>query len=295
MREAGYWTIGVTSNQFLYEPSGYGRGFDDWVEVDKRPPVPGPESWKSLKNPKTSRYWRTVNENVGRALERRPGNRFFLYVHYIDVHDYRLQKMGYADSVVMTDRAVGELMEQLEAEGLLADSVVIFTSDHGERLGEEHGLPDELPGVFGHYGNPSFQEVLEVPLIVAPPVFEDTSRFVRTQDLFGLVLRAAGLAEPPSEDTTPDELFVGERFYRTYRQGRWKSSVRRSDGRAVLYDLDADPDERNDVSSKNPLRLLAHRNRINELTSALHGRAEPERELSEEEKERLRILGYLEE
>ncbi len=36
MREAGYWTIGVTSNQFLYEPGGFSRGFDDWVEVGPR-------------------------------------------------------------------------------------------------------------------------------------------------------------------------------------------------------------------------------------------------------------------
>ena len=41
LRAAGYWTIGVASNQFLYEPSGFSRGFDDWVEVDDRRPVAG--------------------------------------------------------------------------------------------------------------------------------------------------------------------------------------------------------------------------------------------------------------
>ena len=50
LRDAGYWTIGVASNQFLYEPSGFSRGFDDWVEVDDRPPVAGAASRRNLAN-----------------------------------------------------------------------------------------------------------------------------------------------------------------------------------------------------------------------------------------------------
>jgi arylsulfatase A-like enzyme len=42
IRDAGYWTIGIASNQFLYEPSGFSRGFEDWVEVGKKPATAGP-------------------------------------------------------------------------------------------------------------------------------------------------------------------------------------------------------------------------------------------------------------
>jgi arylsulfatase A-like enzyme len=293
LREAGYRTVGVVSNQFLYEPSGFGRGFDDWAEVDRRKPIPGPRSRKGIKDPARSRYWRVVNRAVFRALAREPVRRTFLYVHYIDVHDHLFFKRSYAESVVLADRAIGHLLQGLEQRGFLEDAVVILTSDHGERLGEDHAFPGEFPNSSGHYGNPSFEEVLRVPLIVAPPVFEDASRFLRTQDVFYLVQEIAGLAPERATDTRPTELFVGELLFRTYRKGRWKSTLRRSDGKAFLYDLETDPEERHDLSQEKPRVVLSHRNRLDQLTQELRAQSAPQAGLSEEDKERLRILGYL--
>jgi arylsulfatase A-like enzyme len=292
---AGWWTIGVASNQFMYEPSGFGRGFDDWSEVDERKPETGRASRVGVENPWRSRHWTAVNRAAEQALARRRSDHFFFYVHYVDVHDWRFQQITYAEAVAVMDQAVGRLLASLEAEGLLRDAVVVVASDHGERLGEAHGIPGEWPNSYGHYGNPSWEEELRVPLIVAPPVFADTKRLVRTQDFHHLLLEIAGLAAEPAPDTRPDELFVGELNYRTYRTGRFKTTLRRSDGRAFLYDLEADPDEQHDLAASNPLGVLAHRTRINELSHALAAAAGPQRELSEEEKERLRALGYLDE
>jgi arylsulfatase A-like enzyme len=294
LREAGYWTIGVASNQFLYEPSGFGRGFDDWTEVDERKPLTGPPSREGIENARKSRTWRNVNRAVNAALLRRPSDRFFLYVHYVDVHDYRFQNRSYAEAVQEMDVAFGRLSRALEAQGLLEGAVVVLTSDHGERLGEDHAFPGELPENFGHYGNPSWQEMLRVPLIVAPPVFSDTKRLVRTQDFYGLLLEIAGRTAPSSADTRPEELFLGELQFRTYREGRYKTTVRRSDGQAYLYDLEADPQEQRDLAASNPALTQQHRMRLNELSQALAAEASPHRELSEEEKGRLRALGYLE-
>jgi arylsulfatase A-like enzyme len=294
LREAGYWTIGVASNQFLYEPSGFGRGFDDWTEVDERKPSTGKASREGVANPWRSRHWTAVQRGVERALARRRSDRFFLYVHYVDVHDWRFQKIGYAEAVRVMDEAFGGLVATLEAQDLLEGAVVVVTSDHGERLGEAHGLPGEVANSYGHYGNPSWEEQLRVPLLVAPPVFADTRRLVRTQDLYALVLEIAGLRPAPAADTKPDELFVGELHYRTYRDGRYKTTVHRPTGRAFLYDLESDPGEQRDLSASQALRVLAHRNRLNELTRSLAAAPAPRRELSEEEKDRLRALGYLE-
>jgi len=295
LREAGYWTIGVASNQFLYEPAGFGRGFDDWNEVDRRKPVAGPASRVGVKDPHRSRYWRAVNRDVEAALARRASDRFFLYVHYVDVHDYRFQNRTYAEAVAVMDAAFGRLMDLLSAQRLLDGAVVVLTSDHGERLGEAHGIPGEVPNSYGHYGNPSWQEMLRVPLIVAPPVAGDARRLLRTQDLYALVQQIAGLAAEPAPDTRPGELFVGELNYRTYREGRWKTTLRRSDGRAFLYDLESDPGEQRDLAAANALQVDAHRLRIDELSRELAGAPSPARELSDEEKQRLRALGYLDE
>ena len=293
LRDAGWWTIGVASNQFLYEPSGFSRGFDDWVEVDDRPPIAGAASRRNLVDARHSRTWRPVNRAVTSALNRRKSDHFFLYVHYIDVHDYNFEKVTYAAAVQVMDKAVGKLLGKLEAASLLEDAVVVLTSDHGEQLGELHGFEGELPNTFGHYGNPSFQELLRIPLIVAPARFDHPSRFLRSQDLFHLLLEIAGIERERAHDVAPDELFVGELLYRNYRQGRWKSLVRRADGRHFLFDLEADPLERKDLGAQFPTVVAAHHKRIEELTRSLAATRVPQRELSESERERLRTLGYI--
>jgi arylsulfatase A-like enzyme len=291
MRAAGYWTIGVVSNQFLFEPSGFGRGFDEWVEVGDRPSDTHRSAAMPLPNPRMSRYWLPVNGAAIEALNRRRSDRFFLYVHYMDVHDHGFQEVAYAETVATADVAVGRLLENLERAALLEDAVVIFTADHGERLSERHALQ----GRPGHYGNPSFQELLEVPLIIAPPVVEDPARLLRTQDLFYLIQEIAGLSPGRTQELGPDELFVGERRFRTYVSGRWKSSVRRKDGAHFLFDLAGDPGEKRDAADAHPEVVAAHRLRLEQLSREFGVRgARGQRELSELERETLKILGYLE-
>jgi hypothetical protein len=165
LRGAGYWTIGVMSNPMLFEPSGFGRGFDDRSEVGRRPPEVGPLARYRAEEAWRERTWRHVNRAARRALARRAGDRFFLYVHYMDVHDWGYRGAPYAQSVAMVDTAVGALLGVLDAADLLEDAAVILTSDHGEHLGETHP-PDPARVMRSHQGNPSYQELLHVPLIV---------------------------------------------------------------------------------------------------------------------------------
>jgi arylsulfatase A-like enzyme len=287
LSEAGYWTIGVASNQLLFEPSNFSRGFDDWVEVGDRPAdtrrrTPPPNPWES-------RYWMPVNAAAVEALNRRQSDRFFLYVHYMDVHDYGLRLVSYTETIPALDEAVGRLLQRLERAALMKAAVVILTSDHGERLSEPHPIRSKL----GHYGNPSFQELLEVPLIVAPPVAEDAAAPLRTQDLHHLIREIAGLRPDRTAELDPQELFVGELHYRTYLKGRWKSAIRRRDGKHFLFDLEADPGETRGVAAANPQVAAVHRGRIEALSRELAaGSAPAERELSELERETLRMLGY---
>lgn len=294
LREAGFWTVGVASNQFLYEPSGFGRGFDDWTEVDERAPVAGLAGRKDVENPHESRSWPRVNEAVFAALDRRPKDRrLFLYVHYLDVHDYRFQGRSYAKSVEIQDHSIGELLAGFEERALTASTTVVFTSDHGERLGEDHNLDFELPNNYGHYGNPSFGELLEVPLIVSPAFFSDLDTVRRTQDVFYLVQEIAGLEPERYDDLAPDELYVGEMSFRTYRKGRWQISLRRSDGAPFLYDLAGESDEKTNIAQAVQPRVLAFRLRINAISEALKLAEAPQTELSPEDEARLRALGYL--
>jgi len=246
-----------------------------------------------------------VNRAVAESLDQRQSDRFFLYVHYMDVHDHKLAQRSYAAAVKVVDGSVGDLLDSLEDTGLLEDAFVVLVSDHGEILHEEFPLPAGL-----HLGNPSFEPVLEIPLIVFPPLVRDTSRTIRTQDLRDLILDIAGYRGSAPADTDPDELFLSEMIWQTYRKGRWKSMQfrRRNDFYAhlkpyepdktdspYLFDLLDDPEEQHDVSALHPEVVAAHGERIRKLGEELAERRVVDQELSAEDARRLRALGYLDE
>jgi len=292
IRESGLWTIGIASNQFLYEPSGFSRGFDDWVEVGKKPKVDGALARLKLPDASASRQFAHVNDAALSALDRRESDEFFLYVHYMDVHDWGGKVPArYVQAVASVDRALGELVGGLEERGLLDGTTVILTADHGERIRDRHAVA----GRPGHTGNPSFEEVLAVPLVIAPAIDRDPSAFLRTQDLFGLIVELVGLPLDGTEsELASDELYLSELHYRTYRRGRWKSAWSRKEEDFHLFDLVADPGEGRDVADANPEVLAQHRKRIDELAESLSARRAVLERLTDDDRERLRALGYLE-
>jgi arylsulfatase A-like enzyme len=295
MAEAGYETLGIVSNPLLFEPAGFSPGFDHWEEVGEggalrmlRLNLEGGD----LSALADLRAGRAVTAAALDVVDARASDRFFLYVHYMDVHDWNLYPdESYEGAVARADAAVGDLLDGLEQRGLLADAAVVFTADHGEALGEDHFMP----GTPRHLGAPSFEPVLRVPLVLVNAGFEVGDALVRSQDVYGLLARIAG-GDPSSGSSPlrPQEVLVSERLYQVYRDGRYKSFQDRRDGSFHLVDLAADPGERHDVASRQPDVAAAHRARVAELTDAL---AAPEGKtvtLGAQDAHRLRVLGYLE-
>ena len=290
LREAGYHTAGVVSNLLLFRPSGYEQGFDEWIQVGatEQQARTAQAGGAMLYDPKRT-AGNHVNQEVRAWLARRSGDRFFLYVHYMDAHDWKMQHLPYEDGVRRVDRHVGELRKILEETGLLEGSVVVLTADHGEGLGESHPLP-ALPL---HMGNPSYEPVLAVPLIVWPRIDADRDRFMRSDDTSRLIRSLARLDGEVRPDLESDELFLTEQMFRTYRRGRWKSVWKRAQDRPVLFDLEADAGEERDVAAAHPEEVAAHRSRIDELSRRLGGESTATAP-SPEDLERLRALGYVE-
>jgi hypothetical protein len=290
LRDAGYHTAGVVSNLLLFRPTGFDRGFEDWVEVGPRE-----DSVRMAQAGGSIRYdpRRTAGDRVNRAvrdwIESRPSDRFFLYVHYMDVHDWFMHKESYDAMVQVVDGHVGELRTMLDEAGLLEGASVVITADHGEGLSEPY-QPKPLPT---HMGNPSYQPVLAVPLIVWPRVETDPARFMRSDDTFRLIRQLAGLdpGEPP--DLEDEELLLSEQLFRTYRRGRWKSLFWRGRDRAVLFDLESEAGELRDVAAEHPDEVKAHRERVETLSKRLAGESGVTQP-SPEDMERLRALGYAE-
>jgi arylsulfatase A-like enzyme len=292
LRDEGYETLGVTGNGLLFEPFGLARGFDDWTEVGERAVRPGDNRKKG--QAAKSRALEHVEAAAIAALGRRQSDAFFLYVHFMDVHDFGQQngRPGYLAALTRVDASIGRLLDVLREQGLREDTLVVVTSDHGHRLGERH----VLPGTGGHGGNPSFEELLRVPLIASPALVDEPARPIRGEDLASLIAAAAGRDFEPAKELRADELYVSETFWQTYRSGRWKSfrSRNRADAGLVLIDLEQDAGETRNVADEYPEIAERHAARIDTLSAALAAPREVYRPQPPRYDERLRALGYVE-
>lgn len=117
----------------------------------------------------------------------------------------RKRRMHFLQKCILLDRYIGRLLDKLEGEGALDNTVVVFTSDHGDMLGD-----------FGQWDKRFFREASAgVPLIMAGPGVPRGDRdlggqvrrdLVSTLDLYPTFLSAAGL------DAEATSTFRGRRF-----------------------------------------------------------------------------------
>jgi arylsulfatase A-like enzyme len=195
LRSAGYRTYAVQSNGWLEQSFGFHHGFDHYVF---------PRALSQAGQLGLSSVWphgERVLEEANRLIEAHaPGSPFFLYLHFMDVHEYaappEFKNFGsgsegsYLAAVRWLDDVIERVRESLERAGLSERTVMIFASDHGETFGENRS--------YGHARN-VFTPVLHVPLLIRFP-FETEPLRVRTQvrnlDIAPSVLDIAGLAIP---------------------------------------------------------------------------------------------------
>lgn len=211
------------------------------------------------------------------------------------LEDKRFIVSAYDAEIRSVDRSLGELMSALAERDLYDRALILFVSDHGEEFGEH--------GWMGWHSHTLYDELLRVPLIVKLPGARSggqrVTRQVRLADLTPTVLDLIGSPVPPGLDGTsllplidgePD----GRRPVISQRDGRPSSSIRTSEWKLWdqrLYHLASDPAERRDVARQNEAVVDTLDKR---RTTALDGaRKGGEVELSPEEMERLKALGYL--
>ncbi len=311
LSEAGYATAGFVSAFVLDRRWGIARGFDTFVDEFELEPS-GRANLGSVQ--------RDGAETVERAaawLDARPEGPFFLWVHLFDPHDpyeppepfaSRYARNPYLGEVAYTDRLVGRLREELERRELLASSLVVVTSDHGEGLGSHR---EAFHGYF------VYDSTVRVPLLVRPPFGPFAGRTVERPvshvDLLPTVLEAVGLpapAEAQGRSLLPDlfEMEAGERavytesLYPLLHYG-WAPlrALRTSKYKLIeaprweLYDLVADPEEQSNLADELPDVARRMRKELGELSSKLEAgaAAAPQPELDEETLRQLRALGYV--
>lgn len=105
---------------------------------------------------------------------------------------------AYAAEVAYMDRCLGDLFDGLERMGILEESLVVVTSDHGETMYEHHD--------FWNHGLWLYQTTVHVPLIVVSPDGRGAGRVIETPvsnvDVFPTLCELLELEVPARNDGT---------------------------------------------------------------------------------------------
>lgn len=167
-------------------------------------------------------------------------------------------RRGYFGRVTYVDRVLGRLLEALKKSGQMEDTVIVYTSDHGEMLGK-----------FGMWWKCSlYDDSIRVPLIVAGPGFpsgEKVETSVSLLDLQSTIFETLKKKPPINWWGVPLQRIIrtnGERaIFSEYhghgvrggafmiRKGKWKL-IYNEKAPHQLFNMDKDPEELNNLAGE---------------------------------------------
>ena len=202
----------------------------------------------------------------------------------------------YDGAIAYVDASVGRLLEDLQRRGVLRNTVVVITADHGEAFGEH--------GTVGH-GASTYAEEVHVPLVVRMPGQNRADRIaapISLVDLFPFLSSASTTPLVSSEEiiseafpliAPPRRGWWHDHRGRSVVQGDYKL-IRSTRGVIQLYDIRQDPAETRDLAAAEPA-LVARLSTVLDRWIAAHPArfTAPRQELPFEAVQRLRALGYL--
>ncbi len=214
--DAGYLTMGLTSNPNMNDAFGFVQGFDaysesglafGWMPDDAKSGKERFSKSQPLEDAATMTD-RTLSM-VDAHAEQLATEPFYLQVVYIDPHwPYKQpkhheeavkgsRKPGYDGGIHFVDAELHRLMEGLEARGLLQDTLVVITGDHGEGLWSHPGVANSA-----WHGNTLYESVLHIPFILRHPALEPRRIDDLTEGL-DVVPTVLGLLDLPVPEALP--------------------------------------------------------------------------------------------
>ena len=170
-------------------------------------------------------------------------------------------RANYSGLVTMCDRWFGHFMETMRVLGLLDNTMIILTSDHGHSIGDRNYM--------GKRGYPSAREVFDVPLMVRLPGAEHggaaSASFVQHTDVTATILDTAHVQAPEGSDGAPflqtaladragprDHATVGWGSALTVITDRWWFNSKVDGTGVLLHDLDTKDPFASNVAQEHP-------------------------------------------
>lgn len=243
--------ITAEAEKWLCDPARHDRPFVGFISlVSPHYPLKAPAPFFDLYDPQQLTL---PQDSIPDHHEIKAMASFFDYQNYFDEEKMRLAIAAYYGLVSFMDDCVGRVLKALDLSGLAEDTLVIYTSDHGELLGD-HGMWTKQV---------MYEASAGIPLIVRGkgiPAGKVTANGAHLLDLASTALATAGLEQPsswPGQDLTelaranPDR---SRTVFSEYHDGGsttgafmvawdgWKL-VWYAKGEPQLFNLDDDPGE----------------------------------------------------
>ena len=327
LQEAGYKTYALWRNAWVGPSFGFSQGFEVYHSPRASPVAPSIRREKPTTGV-AGTDWDIV-QSAKDFLLTHSQEKFFLYLHLMDVHQYVYDEDSalfgttysdiYDNSIRWVDRLIGVLIEDLEERGLRDKTLIIVASDHGEAFGE-HGREGHARDVYSEVVTTplivSFPFRLPEPLVVEAPS-ENVDLWPTLLDLLGLepiegadgrslrpeIAAAAGRGSADDEarfahidqswgrkkDKPQPMVAVTEGPYRLVYR-----SAGRGARRAELYKYESDRRESRRIDAAEPevrKHMMDLANAYLEQEKASWGDA-PQIELDDAQLQQLRALGY---
>lgn len=162
----------------------------------------------------------------------------------------------------MSDHLIGLVIDKVKSLGLYDDTVIVFTPDHGDHLGQ-HNMYQKME---------MYQEAIHVPLMMRVPGAKSSSLdFVTSHmDVYPTLMDILGIdydASPLSGESLKDDILLGARNRERYAFSQYSGNpsygdVRRAiigeryklvvdtSGEIALYDRKIDPSEMENIASR---------------------------------------------
>ena len=314
LKARGYATQAFVSAVVLSRRYNLTQGFDDYDDDLWAEDAPKMFMIRDRPAERTAEKFVTWLEGWHKDSGRRP---FFAWVHFFDPHqpysppaaDRALSPTLYDAEIAAADRGVGRLVEVLRAKGILDDTLVVLTADHGESLGEHQ---EKTHAIF------IYDATVHVPLVWRHPrTLPSGSVYagpVRGVDIVPTILGILGL--PGGSETQGQELLAALRgTVRPPELPQYSESLLselgfgmaplhgvRWDGykwirapKPELYDLRNDPKELKNLYPGDERRARLLDAELQRILDESGGRASKPKEnpMTRETQEMLQALGYL--
>lgn len=306
LKEENFQTAAFVASFSVDSRFGLDQGFDVYDDVF--------EPRAAFKSPNAERKADEVYLSFAQWFEKNYRDRFLAWIHFFDPHypynppiEYarKFPKELYDGEVAFMDYYVGRVIELLKIYGIYDRTMIIIVGDHGEAFGEK---VEQGHGIF------LYEMSVRVPLIILAPglpaglVVEPEVQLI---DLVPTILDFLGLKSPQMfEGQSLRPVMAGKRFRQVdiYLEtfypkenygwseltglvsGEWKYLQA---PKPELYNLKDDPQENNNLFAIKEDKAQQLKIRLENLIKQGLGAVSSKRQMTAEEQERLRSLGYL--